>query len=143
MPEVEHPLLETLKREDTRCVIDRGLIKGFIDFTFVHQGQLFWLDWKSDVMSSYDPVSLNTHVARHYDLQAWLYTLSIVRLLDIRDAESYEARFGGYLYVFLRGLTPEAAQEDGYTFGKPSWDELCLFERSLISDARLPSRRQP
>ncbi len=139
MPEQSHPLLGQLK--DRRCTVERGLIKGFIDFTFQHEDKLYWLDWKSDVMTNYGPETLAAHVDQHYDLQAWLYTLSLVRLLGITNESVYEARFGGFLYVFLRGLTADAPSNDGLVYARPQWSDLVEFERSLIADPRLPRER--
>ena len=76
LPEVEHPLLDVDSDEDRYWELDRGLVKGFIDFVFMHEGKLYWVDWKSDVLKSYGPEHIQSHVDGHYDLQVALYTLS-------------------------------------------------------------------
>ena len=50
------------------------------------------------------PRTVAAHVDANYALQERLYALALVRMLGIADAAAYEARFGGTLYVFVRGL---------------------------------------
>jgi hypothetical protein len=65
-----------------------------------------------------------------YGLQFILYTLAVCRFLEIAGPADYEARFGGGIYVFLRGL-PEAGQ----TCLRPSWEQLRAWERALARRA--------
>ena len=37
-------------------------------------------------------------------MQLQIYALATVRWLKLHDEEAYEKRFGGILYVFLRGM---------------------------------------
>ena len=52
-----------------------------------------------------------------------------MKMLDIHTEEDYLARFGGYVYCFLRGLEQGA---DGIFFDRPSWDVILKWEEGLI-----------
>ena len=118
-----------------------GFIKGYIDYVFEHEGKYYWIDWKSDLLSSYDTATIDEHVQTHYRLQANLYSLSCTRLIGAQDQETFNTRFGGFIYVFLRGITDLGDPSTGIYFRRPSWREIQSFERQLISDERLPQRR--
>ena len=67
----------------------KGMLKGFIDLVFEHQGQYFILDWKSnylgDSVSDYHGDALNNAMAEHrYDLQYQIYALALHRFLRSR-----------------------------------------------------------
>lgn len=130
IPEGHHPLLAGGGGgPDAIWTVERGFIKGFVDLVFEHDGRVYWADWKSDILPGYDSETLDAHIGHHYDLQAQLYTLSMVRLLGIRDADAYDDRFGGLLYVFLRGLASD--EGGGVYFARPTWDEVLAYEESL------------
>ena len=144
VPESGHPLLADLAGAGSGASpgggdlsdgpawrVERGFVKGFVDLTFEHGGRTWWADWKSDQLRRYDAATIGAHVAEHYDLQARLYTLALVRLLGVRDAEHYDQRFGGYLYVFLRGMGPDAAPGEGVFWARPSWDAVIAWEDAL------------
>jgi exodeoxyribonuclease V beta subunit len=117
-------------------VAERGFIKGFVDFVFEHDRRIYFADWKSDVLPDYAPEALDPHVAEHYELQARLYSLGIVRWLGLRDEAAYEARFGGLLYIFLRGLGPGRRPKDGVYFRRPMWSEIVAWEAELLTLGR-------
>mgnify|MGYP003954770343 CR=1 FL=1 len=96
--------------------------------------------WKSDVLAEYDPSELTPHVQRHYELQARLYTLAMVRFLGIESAEEYDEKFGGYLYIFLRGVADPSENTSGVYSARPPWDDIVAFERAMVSDARFERR---
>ena len=108
---------------------------GFVDLLFTHEGKSFFLDWKSDILPSFDEESLVRHVEANYETQAHLYTLALLRLLGVSDEASFEGRFGGFLYVFLRGLDP-ASPGTGVYARRPSWREVLETERALLDPAR-------
>jgi len=128
IPEPTHALLGS--RKDSGWVAEHGYLKGFVDFVFEHNGMHYFADWKSDFLSAYDRASLEPHVFEHYDLQARIYSVGIVRLLSVRDENDYERRFGGLLYLFLRGIKPQGGS-DGIYFRRPDWREICQYEESL------------
>jgi exodeoxyribonuclease V beta subunit len=82
------------------------------------------------------------HVTSNYELQARIYTVGVLRLLAIRDESGYERRFGGLLYLFLRGITPGGAGESGVYFHRPAWSDVVRYEAELmkVSTAAGPER---
>jgi exodeoxyribonuclease V beta subunit len=102
---------------------DRGYVKGFVDLLFEHQGRVYFGDWKTDRLPSWDEAVVEAHVAKNYALQEQLYALALVRMLGIASEADYEARFGGTLYLFVRGL-PGAVRSRRPTFAELSaWGE--------------------
>jgi exodeoxyribonuclease V beta subunit len=96
---------------------DRGFVKGFVDVIFEHEGRVYFGDWKTDRLASWDQAAVEAHVAKNYALQEQLYALALVRMLGIATAADYEARFGGTLYLFVRGL-PGAIRSRRPTFAE-------------------------
>ena len=107
--------------------VQRGVVRGVVDVVFEHEGAVYFLDWKSDRVAGGLEL-LAEHVRAHYALQIKLYTLGVLRLLDVWDADAYEQRFGGHLYAFLR---PLARGEAGVVFERPSFDDVTRWEREL------------
>ena len=133
IPERNHSLLESAK--DDNWTAERGYLKGFVDFVFKSDDKYYFADWKSDSLPSYDHGSIDLHVHTHYDLQAAIYAVGIVRLLGIRNEKEYQERFGGLLYLFIRGI--KATQSDeGVYFRRPDWLEVCRYEAALIGAVR-------
>ena len=130
IPERAHQLLQS--SGDGSWSVQRGYLKGFVDIIFEHDGIYYFADWKSDLLSSYERDPIESHVRDHYELQARIYSVGIVRLLQIRNQQEYEQRFGGLFYLFIRGMKPEGSGTDGVYFRRPSWDEICSYERALI-----------
>jgi exodeoxyribonuclease V beta subunit len=131
IPETGHPLLTKAKEGAGRWRVERGYIKGFVDLVFEHDGRVYWADWKTDTLPAYDATTLSQHVAANYKIQAELYTMGMARVLGLRDAQEYEERFGGYLYIFSRGMPAGSSPSEGIYFQRPSWMELCNFESNL------------
>jgi exodeoxyribonuclease V beta subunit len=112
IPEVDHPALASIAPSSPHGLrIDRGYVRGLIDLAFEHEGRVHFVDYKSDSLPSWDGGRVTRHVANNYGLQAVLYALGVVRMLRIRSEADYEARFGGYAYVFLRGMLAASARE--------------------------------
>jgi exodeoxyribonuclease V beta subunit len=139
IPARDHPLLGA--NHDGDWKIERGLFVGFVDFVFRFRNRTCFADWKSDLLPSYDPAVIAEHVAAHYLIQARIYTIGIVRLLRIRTRAEYEQRFGGLLYVFIRGVKPSGDGRAGVYFHRPDWDEVVAYERSLMTPAESGARR--
>jgi exodeoxyribonuclease V beta subunit len=110
-----------------------GYVTGSLDFVFEHDGRVYFVDWKSDTLSSYAPEAVARRVAEHYSLQARLYSLAMTKLLGVSSETEFEARFGGYFYCFLRGFT----KTDGLFFARPSWNDLVSWERELVDRPEL------
>jgi len=107
---------------------ERGFVKGFVDVIFEHEGRSYFGDWKTDRLPAWDAEIVGAHVEANYALQERLYALALVRMLGIGDAAAYEARFGGTLYVFVRGLGRSAA---AIRSRRPSFDDITRWQREL------------
>jgi exodeoxyribonuclease V beta subunit len=130
LPERTHALLESAG--DGQWTVERGYLKGFVDFVFQDDGKYYFADWKSDFLPSYERSAIEAHVNEYYALQAKIYSVGVVRLLGIRSEKEYEERFGGLSYLFLRGMQRDGDGTEGVYFRRPPWDEICLYERALI-----------
>src|ERR1044071_7004419 len=83
-------------------------------------------------MTSYDDGAVRARVREQYDLQVRIYTLATARLLGVATADDYERRFGGVVYLFLRGLTG-AGDGAGIYADRPSYDDLRRWEEDLAA----------
>ncbi len=83
-----------------------GLVHGYIDLVYEHQGRYYLADYKSNRLDDYGPAAIDAAMAgHHYPLQALLYALALHRHLGATLAGYDPARhFGGVHYLFLRGL---------------------------------------
>jgi exodeoxyribonuclease V beta subunit len=104
---------------------DRGFVKGFVDVIFEHEGRTYFGDWKTDRLPSYAPEAVAAHVDANYGLQERLYALALVKMLGIEDQAAHEARFGGTLYLFVRGLP------DGIQSRRPSFADIERWRAEL------------
>jgi exodeoxyribonuclease V beta subunit len=88
----------------------QGLMRGFVDLCFEHDGRFHLLDWKTNRLgtaSAYAQAGLEAAMRDHgYDLQAWIYALALHRLLRLRLGRQYaiQRHLGDAVYVFVRGL---------------------------------------
>ncbi|MGD9942918.1 MAG: exodeoxyribonuclease V subunit beta [Burkholderiaceae bacterium] len=86
-----------------------GMLKGFIDLVFEHEGRYYVIDYKSNWLgprdADYAPASLRDAVLSHrYELQYVLYVFALHRLLRARlPGYDYERHVGGALCMFVRG----------------------------------------
>jgi exodeoxyribonuclease V beta subunit len=131
IPESHHRLLDQIGEGEWR--VERGYLRGFVDYIFQHNGKTYFADWKSDLLPSYDVDAVADHVRLHYSLQAQIYSVGIIRMLGIRTESDYHDRFGGLLYVFLRGVGGDAKPESGTYFVRPDWSEIVSYESGLIA----------
>ncbi len=88
-----------------------GMLMGFADLVFEHQGRFWVLDYKSNYLgeddAAYTSEALAHAMAHHrYDVQAAIYMLALHRLLQQRLGHAYdpEQHLGGAVYLFLRGI---------------------------------------
>ena len=102
----------------------RGMLQGFIDLVFTHNGRFYILDWKSNHLgmktSDYTQDTMHESMCRSaYILQYHLYTLALDRLLKVRlPGYSYDKHFGGAIYLYLRGISAGSAT-GGIYCGRP------------------------
>ena len=113
--------------------IERGVVKGYIDVLFEHAGKFYVCDWKGDRLPAWQGEILERHCQAHYAVQAQLYTVAALRLFGVDDAATYQARFGGIVYVFLRGLLAEEGGS-GIYFERPTYGEVLAWQREMLSE---------
>ena len=89
----------------------KGMLMGFADLVFEHQGRYWVLDYKSNALGSrdadYTGEAMEAAMLEHrYDVQAALYLLALHRLLRARLGAAYvpAQHLGGAIYYFLRGV---------------------------------------
>ena len=120
-PMVQLPSYQTLK----------GMMHGFIDLIFEHQGQYFVCDYKSshlgDRFDDYQKVNLRENIENnYYDLQYLIYCLALHRHLK-HTIEDYDPtlHFGGIYYFYLRGMTDDHSHQGaGVYYRKITVEEL-------------------
>ncbi|WP_426207874.1 exodeoxyribonuclease V subunit beta [Massilia sp. TWP1-3-3] len=88
-----------------------GMLKGFADLVFEHDGRYWVLDYKSNSLgggdSAYSTGAMAAGMAAHrYDIQGAIYLLALHRLLQSRLGEQYDpaTQLGGAIFLFLRGI---------------------------------------
>jgi exodeoxyribonuclease V beta subunit len=134
IPEPDHPLLGQtgLAQENDRTwSIERGLVKGFIDYLFEYQNRIYLCDWKGDWLPSWDSGRLQVHCESNYQIQARLYTLAVLRMAGLNHRATFERRFGGVLYCFLRGMRP-GDEQAGIYFGRPDWRTVLDWQAEML-----------
>jgi exodeoxyribonuclease V beta subunit len=92
-----------------------GLMTGFIDLVYEHDGRYYLLDYKSNQLPDYGDDALADAIAHsEYDLQYLLYTVALHRWLGFRlPGYDYDRHFGGVRYLFCRGLQSGRADSPG------------------------------
>lgn len=117
----------------------KGMLRGFMDMVFEHQGRFYLVDWKSNHLGfrveAYGKEALKSAMDQKlYSLQYLLYTVALNRYLSLRVRDyRYQSHFGGVLYLFLRGMDRARGEEFGVFRDSPSLgliDELtnCLIQ---------------
>ena len=88
-----------------------GMLKGFADLVFEHQGRYWVLDYKSNALGggdeAYSSKAMEAAMASHrYDIQGAIYMLALHRLLESRLGDAYDPaqQLGGAIFLFLRGI---------------------------------------
>ncbi|MCI6590532.1 MAG: UvrD-helicase domain-containing protein [Lentisphaeraceae bacterium] len=96
--------------------IPKGLLKGFIDLIFCHNGYYYVVDWKSNSLGKrredFDTPGITEEMASAgYFFQYLLYAAVLHRFLKetLGPDYSWERNFGGIRYVFLRGIAAGGA----------------------------------
>ncbi len=131
IPEADHPLLGAGAPLGRRWTVERGLVKGFVDFLFEHQGRIYVCDWKGDGLPAWDSDTVRGHCERNYEIQARLYALAVLRMAGIDGPARFEERFGGVLYCFLRGRRADD-QASGLYFRRPDWATLLDWQAAML-----------
>jgi len=88
-----------------------GMLKGFADLVFEHEGRYWVLDYKSNALGTNDGAytrrAMEEGMAGHrYDIQGAIYMLALHRLLKSRLGDAYDPaeQLGGAVFLFLRGI---------------------------------------
>ena len=116
----------------------RGMLQGFMDMVFEHNGRYYIIDWKSNHLGyrreDYGPDGLGESMARHaYILQYHLYTLALDRMLRLHlPGYDYGVHCGGAIYVFLRGVSA-ASDVYGIYRHKPSAEFIRRAGEKLLA----------
>ena len=106
--------LENILEDETRKIQTsyknvKGMMTGFIDLFFEHEGKYYILDWKSnflgDHIDHYNQENLlNGMNESNYHLQYLIYALALEKYLKSKLSNfDFEKQFGGVIYLFLRG----------------------------------------
>ena len=118
-----------------------GMLMGFADLVFEHQGKYWVLDYKSNHLgdddAAYDDQALAHAMAEHrYDVQAAIYLLALHRLLTLRLGSGYQPaqHLGGAVYLFLRGIHGPASGVCLIPASLPLLEAL----DAMLTDATLP-----
>jgi exodeoxyribonuclease V beta subunit len=115
-----------------------GMVRGFMDMVFEHNGRFYLLDWKSNHLGyrleDYGPAALKAAMEKNlYPLQYLLYTVALNRYLSLRvKSYDYTTHFGGVLYFFLRGVNSERGEEFGIFRDTPPLAMIAELTACLI-----------
>ncbi|MFW9616930.1 exodeoxyribonuclease V subunit beta [Aquabacterium sp.] len=115
-----------------------GMLMGFADLVFEHEGRYWVLDYKSNHLgdrgAAYTHAAMEEAMAAHrYEVQAAIYMLALHRLLRVRLGDAYEPEqhLGGAVYVFLRGID---GPERGSYVMPPVWPLLDALDDLLSTE---------
>ena len=95
----------------------KGMMHGFIDLVFEHQGKYYVCDYKSshlgDNFKGYNQSALRENIEKnYYDLQYLIYSLALHRFLKQKLVNySVETHFGGIYYLYLRGMSQHESHQ--------------------------------
>ncbi len=107
---IQQHLFPGLSRPPVSPLTLQGMMKGFIDLLFVHNGRYHVCDWKSNTLgnSSTDYTGermINAIVQKRYDIQIAIYNVALHRHLSARMKGYDPAKhLGATVYTFLRGM---------------------------------------
>tara|TARA_R100001143_G_C3360893_1_gene135507 strand:- start:1895 stop:5485 length:3591 start_codon:yes stop_codon:yes gene_type:complete len=113
----------------------RGYMTGFIDLIVQQGGKFYILDYKSNYLGDnrddYGKEQLDqAMLGAGYDLQAYIYTVALVKYLRKRVPNfDYDRDVGGVAYLFVRGM--EKGSENGVWFHKPDCEKVAELEKKL------------
>ncbi|MCO4837406.1 MAG: exodeoxyribonuclease V subunit beta [Oceanospirillaceae bacterium] len=117
-----------------------GMMHGFIDLVFEHDGRFFVADYKSnhlgDNLENYNHQAMLVANQNHYyDLQYLIYSLALHRYLGQRVPNyTVQQHFGGVYYLYLRGMSPYS--DTGVFAQSITVDELNQLDQLFAGDAK-------
>jgi exodeoxyribonuclease V beta subunit len=78
----------------------QGWMKGYIDLCLEHEGKLYVVDWKTNLLENTDPATVADIMKSHdYYLQGKIYSEAMQKYLS----QFPHLTFGGVYFVFIRG----------------------------------------
>ncbi len=116
----------------------QGMMKGFIDLIFVHNGKFYIVDYKTNYLgdSPEDYNENNVHQAMldaYYDVQYLIYSVALMRYLKFRMPNfNYDEHFGGVFYLFVRGMSHSG--KHGIYFRKPKKEDIIALDQLMGAD---------
>jgi exodeoxyribonuclease V beta subunit len=121
-----------------------GMLKGFIDLVFEHNGLYYVADYKSNWLgeddNAYSQAAMRDKVlSSRYDLQYVIYTLALHRLLKARlgNEYDYDTHVGGSVYLFLRGHRAATA---GAFFDRPPRQLIETLDAMFAGESLKPGK---
>ncbi|MBN2723211.1 MAG: UvrD-helicase domain-containing protein [Deltaproteobacteria bacterium] len=84
-----------------------GFIRGIIDYAALIDDEIWIIDWKTDFLETYESKAIDLHVMENYSIQMQLYSQAGEKIAALHE----NTRYGGLIYVFLRGLI---SGQDGF-----------------------------
>lgn len=122
----------------------KGMMHGFIDLVFEHEGKYYVADYKStylgDDISDYSETNITKDIAaHHYDLQYLIYCVALHRFL-LQKSKDYDPslHFGGVYYLYLRGMTDSASSG----IYRKAIDSDLLLRLNKVMQVTTPSKPQ-
>ncbi len=118
-----------------------GLMKGFVDLVFEHQGRYFLADWKTNWLGAGPTDYTAERIAaemhhHHYDLQYYVYAVALHRYLQRRIPDyAYDRHMGGVYYFFVRGMTPATGMTRGVYFDRPDAATIAALDALFAGGA--------
>ncbi|NJK95642.1 MAG: hypothetical protein HC905_12700 [Bacteroidales bacterium] len=113
-----------------------GLMTGYMDLVFEHEGKFYILDWKSNHLGntceSYNCEGLESAMqGNNYHLQYLIYTLALKTWLETKiPGFDFDTHFGGVIYVFLRGVRKD--DTTGIYTTRPDKEKVIKLEKALM-----------
>ena len=114
----------------------RGYLTGFIDLVCEFGGKYYIIDYKTnflgDTLADYQADKLIAAMQAHnYGLQYWIYTLVLHRhLQNLLPEYRYHHHFGGIMYLFVRGMTPDIPGS-GVFATRPDYEKVLALDRAI------------
>jgi len=118
-----------------------GLMKGFVDLVFEHEGRYYLADWKTNwlgpTVADYTAERIADEMQRHhYDLQYYVYAVALHRHLAGRIPDyDYDRHMGGIYYFFVRGMTPATGMARGVFFDRPAAATIAALDALFAGEA--------
>lgn len=106
-----------------------GIMTGFVDLFFRHNGKFYVLDWKTNYLGprveDYSPENLEEAMGdNNYHLQYLIYSYAVKLYLEHRLGDTFDfgRDFGGVLYLFVRGM--RNGKDSGIYFAIPTGEQM-------------------